>query len=163
MSATARHGAAQGAHESLDAAPAARDWQLRRNCSVSPQQMGGFYLSLGAVSLSIAAVFWWHGATLVVPFAGLELLALGVALLMYARHATDRELLRLTPDRLEVEWVCGTRVQQLAFDPRGVRVQHAGTGLVELTGQGRQIEVGRYVRPERRAALARELRAALAS
>lgn len=138
-------------------------WILRRNCSVSPRQLGSFYLGLGSLSLAIAAMFWWHGATLVMPFAGLELLALGAALLLYARHATDRELLRLDADsgRLEVVWVCGGRESRQVFDAQRVRVHHRTGGLVELVAPGAQVEVGRYVRPERRAALAGELRAAL--
>jgi uncharacterized membrane protein len=35
--------------------------------------------------------------------------------------------------------------------------------LVELSGQGRQVRVGRYLRPELRTPLAREIRCALRS
>jgi uncharacterized membrane protein len=44
-----------------------------------------------------------------------------------------------------------------------VRVEpaHGDGSLVELTGQGQHVRVGRYLRPELRNALARELRLAL--
>jgi len=44
-----------------------------------------------------------------------------------------------------------------------VRVEpvHGEGSLVEITGQGRRIRVGRYLRPELRMALARELRQAV--
>ena len=81
------------------ASPVAGDssvqWLLRRNCSMTPTQLVAFYLSLCAWSLAIAGAFWWRGATLVMPFAGIEILAVGAALLVYARHAGDRE--RMTP------------------------------------------------------------------
>jgi uncharacterized membrane protein len=139
-----------------------RDWCLKRNCSVSPRQLLGFYLSLAAVSLGIALAFWWHGATLVLPFAWLELAALGACLWIYARHATDRELVHLRGGVLEVVWVNGRRELRQVFNPQWVQVQHEGFGLVRLSGQGTQALLGRYVRPERRAALAGELRSALA-
>src|SRR4029078_7636177 len=74
-------------------------WLLRRNCSVTPTQLVAFYLSLSAWSLAIAGAFWWYGATLVMPFAGIEVLAVGAALLAYARAAGDRQALRLTARR----------------------------------------------------------------
>ena len=66
-------------------------WRLRRNCSVTPSQLIAFYLMLCTVSLVIGGFFWYQGAPFVLGFAGLELLAVGVAFLVYARHATDRE------------------------------------------------------------------------
>ena len=51
------------------------DWLLRRNCSATPMQVVGMYLSLCAVSLAIATGFWLQGAKLVLAFAGAELVA----------------------------------------------------------------------------------------
>ena len=70
-------------------------WLLKRNCSITPRQLLWFYLSLCVVSFGIAAMFWVQGVRLVMPFAWLELLALGAALLLYARHATDSETIAL--------------------------------------------------------------------
>src|SRR5438445_6164863 len=78
-------------------------WLLKRNCSVTPRQMMGFYASLCAVSLVIAAGFWVQGATLVVPFTSIEVIALGIALALFARHAGDREDILLKGGRLTVE------------------------------------------------------------
>ena len=57
-------------------------WLLKRNCALAPRQLLTFYASLCAVSLAIGGVFWSHGAVLVMPFAGLEMLAVGAALLL---------------------------------------------------------------------------------
>ena len=66
-------------------------WFLGRNCSVSPTQLGWMYASLCVVSLGIGTIFWFQGAVMILPFAWLELAAVGVAFLAYARHAADRE------------------------------------------------------------------------
>jgi uncharacterized membrane protein len=138
-------------------------WLLRRNCSMTPIQLVAFYLSLSAWSLAIAGAFWWRGATLVMPFAGIEILAVGAALLVYARHAGDRESVILRPGRLSVECTVGRRTDQIEFAPAWVRVEpaHGDRSLIELSGEGKRIAIGRFVRPELRRALADELRAAL--
>ena len=138
-------------------------WFLRRNCSVSPAQLGGLYLSLCLVSLGIGAVFWSQGAVLVMPFVGLELVAVGVAFWVFARHASDGERISLEGSRLVVELESGGRLQRAEFNRDWVRVEpkNGGRSLIQLSAQGRSVEVGRYVRPELRPALASEIRMAL--
>jgi uncharacterized membrane protein len=138
-------------------------WLLKRNCSIAPRQLVTFYASLALLSLGIGAMFWAQGATLVMPFAGVEVLALGAALLLYAQHATDREFIRLQAGRLVVEHTSGRVTRHAEFASAWVRIEpETGDGsLVELSGQGQRIAVGRFVRPELRRALAEELRWAL--
>jgi uncharacterized membrane protein len=138
-------------------------WLLKRNCSTTPRQMLLFYAGLATLSLGIALFFWIQGALLVMPFAWLEMLALGAALLIYARHATDSERISLHSGRLTVEHVFGRHVERAEFAPAWVRVEpeHGERSLVELSGQGQRISVGRFVRPELRRQLADELRWAL--
>jgi uncharacterized membrane protein len=138
-------------------------WLLKRNCSASPRQVLALFASLCAISLLIALVFWLQGAKLVMPFAWAEIGGLGAALLLYARHATDSESIRLQAGLLTVELACGRRVERVEFAPAWVRVEpeHGDRSLIELSGQGRQISVGRFVRPELRRQLADELRWAL--
>jgi uncharacterized membrane protein len=116
-----------------------------------------------ALSLGIAAWFWMQGATLVMPFAWLELIAVGAALILYARHATDFEAIRLRAGRLTVEHASGRTTHRAEFAPAWVRIEpeHGDGSLVELSGQGQRIAVGRFVRPELRRQLADELRWAL--
>ena len=152
-----RFGAESGAGEHT------LQWLLKRNCSTTPRQTLAFYASLSVVSLGIGLFFWVQGATLVMPFAWLEVVAVGAALLLYARHATDSERIRLEAGRLTVEHVSGRRIERVEFAPAWVRVEpeHGDRSLIELSGQGRRIAVGRFVRPELRRQLADELRWAL--
>jgi len=138
-------------------------WVLKRNCSVTPGQMLWFFGSMCLLSLAIGGLFWRQGATLVLPFAWAEVLAVGVALFVYSRHATDSENIRLQPGRLTVEFACGRRVERVEFVPAWVRVEPelGDRSLIELSGQGLRICVGRFVRPELRRQLAEELRWAL--
>jgi uncharacterized membrane protein len=138
-------------------------WLLKRNCSMTPRQVLGVYAVLCGVSLGIGALFWVHGATLVMPFAWAEVLAVGAALLVHACHASDAERIRLQAGTLTVEHACGRHTDRVEFRPDWVRVEpeHGDGSLIELSGQGRRIVVGRFVRPELRRQLADELRWAL--
>ena len=138
-------------------------WLLKRNCSITPGQLFGFFLTLCAVSVTIGGAFWLQGAPLVLPFAGLELCAVAFALALYARHAADYERLDLNSGLLRVECSLGHRTDSVEFSPAWVRVepQCGDRSLIELSGEGKRVEVGRFVRPELRTALAAELRAAL--
>ncbi len=144
-------------------APAGWLFDLRRNVSLSPRQMLLAYVLVCALSLAVAGAFWWHGVRLVVIFTGVELAAVGVALLYVARHAGDRETIAVTLRELSVVRHCGTRVERVSLRTQWVRIEPAaGVGsLVELSGEGRSMCVGRHVRPELRAELADELRRAL--
>lgn len=138
-------------------------WFLRRNCSITPSQLGWLYASLCVVSLGIGTFFWLRGAPLVLPFAWIELAAVGFAFMLYARHATDGENIVLRRDRLVVELENGGHYERTEFLPHQVRIepQAGDRSLIEVSGAGRSVRVGRYVRPELRPALAREIRMAL--
>ena len=139
------------------------DWLLKRNCSVSPVQLACVYASLCLVSLGIGVVFWFVGATLVMPFAWAELLLVGVLFWVYARHATDGERISLQGAQLVVELETAGKLERAEFNREWVRIEpRTGDGsLIEVSGQGRSVQVGRYVRPDLRPALAREIRMAL--
>ena len=141
----------------------ALQWPLRRNCSITPRQLGAVYLSLCIVSIVVSGFFMAQGAPYVAAFAGIELLAVGVALLVFARHAGDHETITLEGRSLHVERSLGSRVQHVHLDTEWLAVEPAaGQGsLVQLRGRGGSVSVGRFVRPELRAALAQELRTAL--
>ena len=143
--------------------PLAWLFELRRNLSISPRQLLFAYMLLSALSLAVAAGFWSQGVMVVGLFTGLELLAVGVAMLLVARHARDRETLCLSQHELLVEQYVGPAVTRTSFRTEWVRVEPVADdgSLVELSGEGRTVRVGRHVRPELRVELAQELRRAL--
>ena len=138
-------------------------WFLRRNCAVTPAQLGWMYVSLCVVSLGIGTAFWFMGALLVLPLASLELMAVGLCFLSYARHATDGERIYLEDDRLVVELENAGKLERTEFRRAWVRVEPrlGDRSLIQVSGQGKSIQVGRFVSPELRPLLAREIRMAL--
>ncbi len=146
-----------------DANDVGLQWLLRRNCSVTPVQLLALFMSLSVVSLGIATFFWFQGAKLVMPFAWIELIAVGIAFLVYARHARDGEKILLQGGQLVVELEIAGRLERAEFNREWVRVepQDGDGSLIEVSGHGRTVRVGRHVRPELRPALAREIRYAL--
>ena len=149
--------------ETGSVAPQRLQWFLRRNCSVTPMQIAWLYTSLCVVSLGIATFFWVQGATFIMPFAWLELAAVGAAFVVYARHALDGENIVLQGPHLFIEMETAGRTERAQFNREWVRVEpESGDGsLIQVSGQGRSVRVGRHVRPELRPALAREIRWAL--
>jgi uncharacterized membrane protein len=141
----------------------ALQWQLRRNCSITPRQMLLAYALLCTISLAVGLFFWFTGARVVLAFTGFELMLLGAAMLVFARHAGDRETLTLVGRSLLVERAVGPRVERAAFAADWLTVEPAAgqNSLVELSGLGQTMRVGRFLRPELRGELARELRLAL--
>jgi uncharacterized membrane protein len=139
------------------------EWSLKRNCSVTPAQLGYLYVSMCILSMGVAGFFWSQGATLVLPFAVLELVAVGTAFLVYARHATDNERIWLAEGRLVVEWETAGRSSRCEFAREWVRVEPRSDAgqLIEVRGGGRSVRVGRFLRSDQRPLLAREIRLAL--
>lgn len=167
MAAAAASGFAPANDPSLKFGTTAQDghvrWTLKRNCSLSPRQSLWCLGMLCAACLGVAAVLWWFGARLVLPFAALEVAAVAVALWMYSRHAADRESIEWHDGRLTVEHRCGSKVERFEFAPGWVRVEPAlGDGsLIELSARGRTVAVGRYVAAAQRPLLADEIRGVL--
>lgn len=141
----------------------ARVWVLRRNCALTPRQVGTFYASLVLVSTLIAAGFAINGAWMVLPFSCAEVLAVGIALVLYARHATDHERVCLDDSRLVVEVVSGGDRTVTTLDRCWTRVcveagRRAG---VFVACRGRRVPIGRFVGEEERRRFAKELSRAL--
>ena len=113
------------------------------------------FVALSLVVLAIGAGFAAAGAWVVLPFAGLEVLVLGVAFTLYARHAADYERLELDAGRLRVEVADGARIAR--YELNGARVSME-EGRVMVCDAREQLEVGRHLGAEARAELAAELK-----
>lgn len=144
---------------------ATHEWTLKRNCSMSPRQLALFYSVLCSTSLLVAALFAVHGAWYILGFASLEMLAMGLAFFVYARHASDREHIALLDGCLLVELIQVERVRQFRLDPRRTRVEPPAPGreLIGLEANGTKVEIGRFLTEWKRREFAWELRSALAS
>jgi uncharacterized membrane protein len=140
---------------------------LKRNCSISPAGLLRVYGGLSVLVLAIAAVLAAAGAPLVLPFAGLEVIGLGVAFLLYARSAADYERIEIAGGRLTVEVAEAWRTSRYQLDAGRTRIcleKARGYGArVVLRAGEQELEVGRYLDADARVEFAVELGRRLAS
>lgn len=120
---------------------------------------------IGTVSLAIAGCFAWRGFWPVLPWAGLELTALGAALWVSVRRNAYREVLRFDEGRLRIESGMVDRGVHSVWElPRGSTrallepgpTANAAQRLLLSCGSQR-IEIGRCLTDEEKVALQQRL------
>jgi uncharacterized membrane protein len=139
------------------------EWLLKRNCCLSPRQLALAFIVLCIMSFSVALVFTLRGAWLIFPFALLEMSAVALAFIYYAKHATDHEHIELSKDCLLIELIEGGHTRRIELDPHWTRValpENAGD-LITLEAKGIKARVGRFVNMDKRKQFAQELRKGL--
>lgn len=142
---------------------------LRSNYTFPWRTAVTFFSGISLVSLSISAGCVLAGAWPVLPFAGLELGALGAALYVTGRRARLREVITIHGGVVEVQRGHGRPAHSHRFQRGWARVQleHAGIeghpARLVISSHGRQIEIGHQLTESERRQLARELAGQLAS
>ena len=124
---------------------------LLPNCSISWRELLAFYLLTCVLALIIGVLFAIGGMWLVLPFSGLEMLALGTALYLTSRKVHRREVITLDPQRVRVEKGI-TRVERSwEFETAGTRLldeKPATAGAprrLVLGAHGKYVEVGDFL------------------
>ena len=140
---------------------------IRPNQSLSPRGNRLFFLLMAAVSLAIAGAFAHLGFWMILPFAGLELLLLGLALGLCCRRAGWREVVRIAEHTVEVR-IFRHPLQQCWRSARAwtrVRLEPGATAAMpsrlSLQQHGRGPAIGACLTNPERARLARTLQRAL--
>lgn len=136
------------------------EWLLKRNCSLSPGQVGKAYGMLCAFVLAIGFAFAATGVWFVFVFAVMEIVAVAFVLLHYARHATDQEHIALSEGCLLIERIEAGELRQIRLDPCWTKivVPDRSCTLIRLESRGVKVDVGAFVSQEERQKVARELR-----
>ncbi len=138
--------------------------ELRPNCSLSVAGALLFFGSLCALSFAIAGLFVTQGFWPVLPFAGLEMLALGWALWLSLRARHVRQRVSVAPDRIVIELTTHTSAECLVFPRHWAKVTlrasytplHPSRLLIE--SHGRACEIGGFLTEEERCGLAARLK-----
>lgn len=140
-----------------------KEWLLRRNCSLTPGQLGVAYALMFVFSFSVAAGFTLVGLWHILIFTGLEMAAVAAAFLYYARHATDYEHIVLANGSLLIEKVSAGHVHSVQLDTCWLRLQmpQRPGELIHLESRGVVVDVGTFATAPHRRALAQELRYAI--
>lgn len=117
---------------------------------------------LTVIPCVIGIAFCFLGAWLVLPFVGLEIVALAYAFYYVNRHEADYESISIDGDSLVVERCIGENVTQQVINPYWVKViQHElpnGELHLYLQSHGKVIEIGSYLTRKQRELLARQLK-----
>ncbi len=135
-------------------AAGAQEWTARPNCSLTPTARRNLVCGTLALSLLVSGGFLLAGAWLVLPFAGLELAALYMALRALDRADSASETIRLEDGRLTITTRFPGEDRQLSFPTAWARVSlEAGDTpdpLICIRSHGRSCQVGRLMTPPQR-------------
>jgi uncharacterized membrane protein len=124
---------------------------LSPNCSISWSELVAFYLVTCLVALVVGLFFTLQGLWLVLPFSGLEMLALGLGLHLTSRKVYRREVITLGRDRTRIEkgvrqidqcWEFETTWIRLLDEPPDARNRRR---RLALGAHGKYVEVGNFL------------------
>src|SRR5262245_7938476 len=101
--------------EALGEASLEQQIVLAPNCSLTPKTAVLFFASLCGVSLVFAMFFVLQGLWPVLPFWGLEMLLLGLALHWSMRRRHERQVLTITDDSIRIVSVSRDREEKQEF------------------------------------------------
>ena len=139
-------------------------WAMRPGGAAPGKDIAApLFLAALAVCSLIALGFSLLGAWPVLPFAGLELGALGFALAYFRRHSADYEKIVRDENRLVVERRSGYRLETVELNPHWARLRlelppGGGAGRLLIGSHGREIELARGLGEAQKRALAAELK-----
>ena len=137
---------------------------LTPNCSISWRELVIFYLFTCFVALGVGLFFTLQGLWLVLPFSGLEMLALGIGLYVTSRKVYRREVITLDADRTRIEKGVQRVDQSWEFKTPWVRVidERADAGgdrrMLAISESGECVEIGSFLANSEKDALAFQLK-----
>ena len=140
---------------------------IRRPRALSRRGLRWVFAACATVNGAIAVGFSALGAWVVLPFAGLEIVAVGAVLALVARQRGDYELVIVDDDRLHIVRRARGRRECVELQRYWARVSLARGNYgwypsrLLIKSHGRAVEVGAWMNEEAREAFAHELAAAM--
>lgn len=140
---------------------------VRPNQSMTWGQMKLVFMAVASVSLTIGLGFAAMGFWPILPFAGLELLALGYCLYRCARGSEMREVITLDDGTITVERGRKAPESRWQFHRHWISVRLVKPSAawlpsrLELREKGASVEIGGFLTEYERRRLADELNAAI--
>lgn len=147
-----------------------RESELEKTIMVMPnrampwQHIMMIYLLISGVTISIAFGFFTQGLTLILPFAGLELLALGVVLYISAWRSNIKEVVNVTEEKIRIEIGRNAPEKTYELDKAWAKVvlerswNNWYPSRLLLRSHGRQFEIGKFLNEQERQCLEVELK-----
>ena len=137
---------------------------LRPNVALSWPQTRLFLWIAAAVCLTLGGVFALLGMWLILPFAGLEVVVLALALITTAQRAYDTEVVHVSESTVEIDKGRWRPERHWDFDRLWSEVILVAPGhpwypsRLAVRSRGEQVELGRFLADDERARVAGELR-----
>ncbi len=146
-----------------------RRWQIviRPNRSLTRRQLQLVFVAIAAFCLGIASVFAVLGMWPVLPFAGAQVIAVGIGFYLSAMGGREIEVVSVDRDKVSVEkgrrhvrqrWELQRAWAQIRLLPP--RIRWYPTPLV-IRSHGREVELGGFLNDDERQHLAGELQQAI--
>ena len=147
-----------------------KESELEKTIMVMPnrampwQHIMMIYLLISGVTISIAFGFFTQGLTLILPFAGLELLALGVVLYISAWRSNIKEVVNVTEEKIRIEIGRNAPEKTYELDKAWAKVvlerswNNWYPSRLLLRSHGRQLEIGKFLNEQERQCLEVELK-----
>jgi uncharacterized membrane protein len=134
---------------------------FKPNCTLSASGKQRVLLLLTLVPIVIGISFAFLGAWLILPFVGLEIVALICAFYYINKHEADYESISIENDTILIERCVGGSSTKEVMNPYWVKVvKHElanGELYVYLQSHGKELQVGRYLTRKQREFLAKQL------
>jgi uncharacterized membrane protein len=140
----------------------------RPNNSLSVDDSVKLLAALAGIALVVALGFFHIGAWLVLPFAGLEIMAFAYAFHTVYLHADDFESITIENDRVVVEKRNVKEITTTVFQRYWAQVNVRDVAMIKgsngkcglfISSHGNEVEFGRnFINDEQRSQLARDLR-----
>jgi uncharacterized membrane protein len=144
-----------------------RRFVLAPNIAPDWRQTMLIFAGISTVCLGIGVVCAWFGLWPILPFAGIEVTALGWALYKSARRSLDREVIHVVDNAVVVEKGCGRVEERFEMDRTWTDVQLRRrsrrwdeTQLL-LRSRDRSLVIGAFLDADERRSLERALRACI--
>ncbi len=140
---------------------------VRRNQSLSWRGNKLFIYFMAAITFGIASLFALQGLWLILPFAGLEILALTLGLYMCSLRCRDQEVVTIDDDLVTVEKGRQKPSQAWQFERAWVSLELVKSPLrghpskLLIRSKGKETEIGRCLTNDERKSLSDSLAKAL--
>ena len=135
---------------------------FKPNSALSAVSKQRIIILLTLIPCVIGIEFCFLGAWPILPFVGLEVVALAYAFFYINKHEADYESISIEGESLIVERCVAENISQHVINPYWVKiVQHElpnGELHLYLQSHGKELEVGRYLTRKQRELLAKQLK-----
>ncbi|WGZ95211.1 MAG: DUF2244 domain-containing protein [Candidatus Thiothrix putei] len=147
-----------------------RTFEVRPNRSLSREGMMVLFAAVAVLTLLVAARFILLGAWLVLPFALLEIVVLGVSLYLFERASRYSETIQIAPDGILIITRNGVKtLREYRFQPYWVKIalqldpRDWYPSKLLLRSHGESIEIGACLTNADRKMLAKTITTAIES